>query len=290
MLLCHSMPPVAAITYDTSLSGGGFLGETEDGLVDGLPARVARLAWPTTAGTATDWVSIGLTFSQPAPIRAVALIGVDLLAGVLVEVDLVAMEVVVATASARLVPLPPSNALGVWFVFGAATPSADAIRVRIVNDVAGVALIAANAQIEIGELVAMRVTDIRLESDWSIEPVDPADVQVTRDSQLSVVEREPYRKFTGNLSGAWFTEVYAGGLDGTDWTQLQAALAGPGRCAAIPRWTSDGTTVDIGRVLATAIYGRGAMGTFSHLGGDYYSTQITVQELPAVAPTDSLSF
>lgn len=281
MLLCHSMPGVTGAGFSTSLAGGGYLGATQDGLYDGIPARVARVQWATTAGTTASWVALTLTFTVASTIRVVGLLGVTLPVGTQVLAKLVNGATVLGTVSQRLRALPPGEATGAWLVFPAAIAGATGLQVLIYNDVNGVASIAANTVFEVGELVAMSATDLRLQADWGIELVDPSEADLTRDSQASVVDREPYRRFEGNLSAGSFDEVYSGGLAGQDWSSLQAAIAADRRCVAIPRWTADGVTVDDDKVAATAVYGRGTIGRFVHQGGDIFTATLAVQESPA---------
>lgn len=286
MLIGHSMPAVTAITFSSTLSGGGFLGATEGGLVDGFPARVARLAWPTTAGGISDSITIQLQFAEATKIRLVGLLGVDLPPGTEIAARLLAGATENAAFGEVLRRLPPAGASGAWIVFPQSIADSDRLQIIVSNNLDGSPAIAANQIIEIGEVVAMQAEAVPLSDGWKIDTVDPSADRFSRDSQPIISTADPYRLFEGTLAPSSFDQVYNGGLEfGGDLTRLQAALAGDQRCVAIARWRGATGLVDTQRVVQLAVYGRGRMTTGAvHGGGDYYEATLTVQEAPANPP------
>lgn len=279
MLIGHSMPVVSLMTYSTSLAGGGFLNDTSDGLVDGIPSRKARLQWPTTAGTTAAYMQIQFDLSSSASIRVACLLGLTLPVGTLLAVVL---GVSVATVSTRSVRFADGT-VGAWFVFPAGLAAVSRVDLRIYNDVSGAATISANTVFDIGEFAAMPAADIELAVDWSDESIDPTEVTMTRDSQPAAVARLPYRRIEGALVVDGRTNVRSGGLaGGLDWMQLRTALNQDRRAIAIPRWRTSAGSVDQAEVNATALYGTGRLGKILHSGGDYYTVPLTFTEAPAV--------
>lgn len=285
MLLGHSMPAVTAVSFSASLSGGGFLGGTQDGLYDQAPSRVARLSWMSTAGGTDAELRFTLQFTGLSRVRLVGLLGVTLPPGLLVVAELFDGATQISGASEILRALPPANARGAWFIFSDNVAPCDRVRITFYNDLDGSTAIAANQIFEVGEVVAMDAVDIELGSDWSIAPVDPSDVRYTRDSQAAINQRDLYRLFTGTLTVQPFEGAFSDGLPGAqDLVGLQAALSGDRRCVAIPRYKFPTGLVDMSRVVPLTLYGRGQLSKIAHIGGDNFTAEIMVQELPARAP------
>lgn len=287
MLIGYSMPEVLGYGVASTLSGGGFLGSTQDGLFDGLPARVARLQWPTTTGTLTDHMRIILAFNGgQAPLRLAAVRGLTLPVGTLLQVDLcqgISGLTVVASQTQRAVRFADGS-VGAWFIFPSTSPTADRADLLVWNDVSGAAAIAANQVFEIGEFSAMRCVDTHMQEDWGDEFIDPTESNLSRDAQPSSVPRLGYRKVDVSLSAATHAECFGGGLGGgMDWAQLRDAFAGDRPVIAMPRWRDGSGAVVQSLVNATAVYGTARMGKVQHLGGDYYSASVAFTESPALS-------
>lgn len=278
------MPAVLGYGVGSTLGGGGFLGGTQDGLYDGVPSRVARLQWPTTAGVLTDHMRIFLTFSGGlAPLRLFAVRGLTLPAGTMLRVELylAAGPTYVTLQNQRAVRFPDGS-VGAWFLFPSTTPNVDRADLLVFNDVNGVAAIAADQVFEIGEFAAMRCVDTTMQEDWSDEFIDPTESSMTRDSQPASIGRLGYRKVEVNLSAATYSECYSGGLSGgMDLAQLRDAFSGDRRVMAVPRWRDDTGAVVQSLLDTTAVYGTARMGKVQHLGGDYYAASVVFTEAPA---------
>jgi hypothetical protein len=286
MLIGFSMPAVQAVVLSGSPAGAALLGDTQDGLYDGFPAREARLQWMTGGGqTTASALRLSLRFAGSAvQLRLAAVLGLRLPIGTRVVAELYTAHAgtLVASVDTRVVQLP-GGATGAWFVWPASVGTALRFDLVIYNDVNGVASIAAGTVFEIGELIAMRAVSIDIQSDWTLDTVDPSDGDISRDSQRLLVTRTPYRRLETALSAVTFAGAYAGGLTGgLDLEQLRVALAGDRRCAAVPRWTANGTAVDLSMARVTALYGVGRLAATEHQGGDYFAAGFAVDEQPAV--------
>ena len=282
MLIGYSTGEIPEIANIGGPFGGRFLNGTQGGLVDGIPARVARLIWFTTAGNTSTTLSIPTLFAQERNNRIAAVLGLSLPVGTLMRVRLKnASTTVVAFIDQRAVRFSDGST-GAWFVFPFGTPASKFADLVIFNDVNGSALIAANQVFDIGEFAVMPAVDIELERGWSFENIDPSERERSRDSQLNEVARPPYRSFEGRLVAHEFNQAYAGGLaDGMDLQKLAISMSAGGRAIAIPRWLATANTPDQNQINATATYGAGRLGKIEHLGGIYYGADIVVEQCPA---------
>lgn len=287
MLIGFSMPSVVGYNYATTLSGGGFIGSTQSALHDGLPARVARMQWPTSVGVIADHMRIVLLLSGGvSSLRVAAVRGLTLPVGTKLQLDFLNGHTgftLVATQVQRAVRFADGS-VGAWFLFPESTPAADRVDLVVYNDINGATAIAANQYFDIGEIVAMRCADIDIQEDWADESIDPTETTLTRDSQPASIGRLSYRKIDVNLSASAYAQVYGSGLaGGMDWAQLRAAFAGDAPVIAMPRWRDDSGAVSQGLINSTAVFGTARMGKVLHLGGDYYSAGVTFTESPAAS-------
>lgn len=256
MLIGYSMPAVTNV----ALSAGTWLtADAGAACVDGKPARRARYS---AAGAAT----ITLTLAAAVPIRVAAMLGLrGVAAGTAVSVT-AASGTVNGTVQAFA-----DGSFGCWFVLpeGAAG-----------NSVAF--QIGAGGTIDVGELVAMPAVDVAHESDWTDAVVDPSLSVLTLGAQRATVPRKAYRTFDGVLSADGVSPVRGGGLaNGMDWEQLRTALLADARCVGIPRWQLPSGAVDAVALHRSALYATGRISGIAHLGGDFYSGAIALQEVPA---------
>lgn len=286
MLFGYAMPTVLGVGYSATQSGGGFLGSTIDGLVDGIPARRARLQWMSVAGNTGDHMRVPIFFTGAAvQLRVVCVLGLTLPAGLRIQLDLVNGHPglnVVATLSADTVQFADGT-VGAWFVFPETVPVSNRVDLLIFNNVSGVASIAAGTTFEIGEVAAMSALDIEIERDWGDERIDPTESELSRDSQPLSVGRQPYRRYEFTLVADAANAVRGAGLaGGMDWNRLRAACSADARVIAVPRWRTPAGAVDSAALHATALYGTARFGRVTHLGGDYYNAAVTFQEAPAI--------
>lgn len=282
MLIGYSQGEIPSVATIGGAGGGRFLNGTQSGLVDGIPARVARLIWYTTAGTTATTLSIPLSFAQERNHRIAVVLGLTLPPGTLMRVRLKdALSNVVAFIDQRAVRFA-NGSTGAWFVFPVGTPASKLADLVIFNDVNGVASIAANQVFDIGEFAVMPAVDIAIQEDWSDESNDPTETTLTRDSQPASVGRLPYRKVEANLSASSYGQVYSAALEGgMDWAKVRQAFAGDSPVIAIPRWRDASGALVQDLVNATGLFGTARMGKVQHLGDDIYSAGLTFTESPA---------
>lgn len=242
-----------------AIAGGAWL--TVDGgaaCVDGEPSRVARYQ---AAGVAT----VTLTLPSAVPVGVAAVLGLK---------GVVAGAGVTVTAGGQVVPGEvqefADGTLGVFvLVMGAAA-----------SNTVQFALPAGT--VDVGELVALPITDIEHEADWSVEVVDPSEIGRTRGSSLSTLQRVPYRRLDARLAAVGKAAVRHGGLPGgMDLERLAAVTAGGRRCLFVPRYRTPAGGVDKAELNASAIYGKGRVGTAQHVSGDWYRSSCSIEEVPA---------
>ncbi len=263
MLIGYPAPEVTGI----DLENGEWL-TAGDGqqLVDGLPARIARLE---QAGG--DPV-ITLTFAAEFAPRIIGLIGLSCAPGTSIVATSGDDEALGGNAAIGLAGWLPDGSVAAWIVTDGDV-STNAIKVSI--GAAGV--------IDVGEIVVLPAVDIAHELQWAFTRIDPSVIGRTRGSQVTQSVRRSYRQLRAAFVPAALAEVRAGGLiGGLDWDQLAARVVGGERVVAIPRWLTTGGEIDVAELHRTAIYGVATTGGGVHLGGDYYGADNgwTFDEIP----------
>jgi len=128
--------------------------------------------------------------------------------------------------------------------------------------------IAGSGLLQIGEIAIMPAWDVPIEPDWNVELVDPTESTRDRGSQLVTASRVPYRRLQARLQAQGMTTMHR-------WESLRMNLTRGHRAIAIPR---HGDPTSLHR---TAIYGIGHIGPIAHLGGNWFSAPLTLDELPA---------
>lgn len=256
------MPVPTAI----ALAGATWLTADEGAaLVDGKPARVARLQVTTTPAIT---LSFAAAFT-PRIIGVLGLRGVAPGAAVTATAGGVALGGNAATQTAVRFA---DGTIGAWIVTGG-TVATDELTITIAG--AGV--------VDIGEVVAMPAVDIPIDAGWSQMLIDPTEALRGRGSQVSQTPRPAYRELAVTFSLATEAAVRYGGLPGgMDWERLTAALAGRQRCVAIPRWKGPGAAVDAAKLQAHAMYGIASeIGETQHRRGPFWSKTMRFEEIPA---------
>jgi len=225
------------------LSGGSWL--TADGwraLTDGRPSRAARIQ---RGGT----VTLTVTLNRVIIPGVIALLGLNIPAGT---------TVTAAGASAITHALPDGTTCAWLLPKTTNTIPTNTITVTI----------AGTGMLQIGELAIMPVIDAPIEPDWSVELIDPSESTRDRGSQIATATRVPYRRLTAHLQAQGIATMRT-------WESLRMALTLDRRCIAIPRH-HDALTLH-----RSALYGVGRIGTMTHLGGNWFSAPLTLDELPA---------
>lgn len=289
MKLGYSPPLPIAITLSGGAGFGWLTADNGGACFDGKPARRARLRWRNDGAPA---IAHTVSITLDVPLTALGIAGVlglkNVPAGTRVEVygkrpaDGGTTYNFGGDNTGTVVQFADGS-YGVWFLLPIGAAAVTKIEFRLFNDNAGATWATAATTVDVGELVAMPALDVEMERDWSDEPVDPTEVPLSRSSQPGAVRRQPYRVFKATLTADSVAKARAGGLaNGMDWSRLRTALSGNARCVAIPRWETPAGLLDATEANRTAIFGLGRMGEITHLGGDWYSSSITIQEVPAI--------
>lgn len=260
MLLGHSQPALNVIVNGVTAINPGAL-------IDGNPARVCRVP----AGAA----NVQAHWTGAAPVRLIGLLGLTCPVGTTLTLTgrkIGGTNYTYALGTQAVVPLPDGSRAA-WFVLAASTDPL--IGVQVAWPSVGL--------FDIGELVVMQLVDLPHQPDWPVERIDPSVTSRTLGGQMNVVERRTYRRVKLSLTPADKADVRAAGLgNGMDWDTLAARLSGAARAVVIPRWRQPAGTLDVAEIHRTAVYGRVSWGAVSHLGGDQYTTNLTVEECPTV--------
>jgi len=224
-----------------SLTGGTWL--TADAGAALTDGRPSRAARIQRSGTVT------LTASLATPIvpGVIALLGLNLAAGV---------NVTAAGASTTTHALPDGTTCAILLPTTTASTSSVAVKVS------------GSGLLHIGELIAMPAVDIPIEPGWATDLIDPSETTRDRGSQIATAARTPYRRLTAALQAQGASML-------TLWHHLRHALTRDRRVIAIPRHTDPAS-----RHL-TAHYGTARLGPITHLGGNWFSSTLTLDELPA---------
>lgn len=253
MKLAYGMPAVTGVT----LSGGSWLtSDAGAALHDGLPARASRI-------NRTGALSITLQFASPVRPRVVGILGSNLQAG----------DAVTGALAAGTVRNTPGGVVAWLFPL---TGPTSGVTIGITTAV---------STIEIGEIVVMDAVEVGIRDGWQIERVDPSEHHRTRGGQVRTVPRVPFRRFTGEFSPRSVELVRKGGIDGTDWETIAAALSAGGRGVIVPQHRDIRTKLfDPELAARTAMYGYALeLPGATNVQRQYFGSYLAFEEVP-VAP------
>lgn len=252
-------------------SVSGAAGINLAALIDGAPASVARISGG--AGTA----SLRLDWATATKIRVVAALGLTCPAGTLLTLtgkragDAGYAHALGGNAASQVAVQLVDGSRAAWFVLPADTAPLVGLQLQV-----------ATGGFDVGELVAMQAAELNAEPSWTVERVDPSESARTLGGGLNTVQRRSYRRLKVALTPSHLTEVWGAGLaGGLDWDGLVMHSAGDRRVAALVRWGQEGA-INVAELHRLAVFGRGAAGPIGHLGGNYYNTGWTFEEVPPV--------
>jgi len=226
---------------DIALTGGTWL--TADTWKALVDGRPSRAARIQRSGEVTLTVTLNRSLTR----RVIALLGLNVPANTAISAD-------GDTTAAHSLPGAPRCAI----VLPASTSATSNVTITI----AGTGLL------QIGELAIMPVYEVPIEPGWAVDLIDPSESARDRGSQLATAARIPYRRLTAHMQAQSAAAART-------WENHRMAIRQDRRCIAIPRHADP---VSLHR---SAIYGAGRIGAITHLGGDWYSTSLTLDELPA---------
>lgn len=252
MLIGYGPPPQVA-----GLIGGDWLtSDAGAALFDGKPARRTRIA-------RTGALAINITLAQPTVPGIVAVLGTNLPPGTPVRA---------AGAAGQTMRLPDGSVCAWLFPTGTALVSAVAVEIDTTA-----------ANIEIGEIAVFAAVDVGIKDGWVVTPVDSSVHSRTKGAQLNTVPGRTYRRMTATLTGRPTEVVRKGGLAGTDWEFIAAAMAGQRRACVVPQYR-DIATKAFDPVLAAraAIYGYATqLPSAENISRQYFTGYLEFEEIPS---------
>lgn len=265
MLIGYNSPQGITVTVD------GATGFNLPAVVDGQPARACRVL--DGAGGAA---SIRADWSQAYPVRIVAALGLTCEAGTTLALsgkragDTGYAYALGGNASSQTVVQLPDGSRAAWFVLPATNSS-----------LVGLQLTVGAEAFDIGELAILQGVELPITPSWQLERVDPSLNERTLGGGLNTVQRRCYRRLKASLTPAFIDQVRGAALAGnTDWDTLAGLLTGAARGAVIPRWVAPDGTLTPAEIHRTALYGRVTLAGIAHLGGNYYSSDVSGEEIP----------
>lgn len=247
------MPAVQTVT----LTGGTWL-STDQGaaLFDGKPGRASRIR-------RTGSLAITITLADAVVPGIIAILGLNIPPGV---------QVSAAGATGTTVRLPDGSVCAWLFPQSAALVSTVSVEI---------ATTATN--VDVGEFAIFQAVDVGISDGWAVATIDTSVHARTKGGQVNTVPGALYRRLTCNLSGRATDVVRGGGLSGTDWETVGAALAGRRRSCVVPQYR-DMATKAFDPLLAarSALYGYPTqLPTAENISWQYFSGYIEFEEVPA---------
>lgn len=247
------MPAVASV----ALSGATWLTDDQGvALFDGKPGRAARMQ-------RTGALAITATLEQAIVPGIVAVLGLNVPAGVAVRA---------AGATGTTVRLPDGSVCAWLFPQGAAQVAAVSVEIDTMV-----------TNVQIGEIAIFRAVEVGIADGWAVGLVDASVHTRTKGGQMNTVAGALYRRLTATLSGRPTEVVRKGGLSGTDWERVAAALGGGRRGCMVPQYRNIATKVfDPMLAARAAIYGYATqLPTAENISRQYFTGYLEFEEIPA---------
>lgn len=278
-------PPAA----DWVVSGTGAAFVTDVLLQNGAPAEATRVRWLSSGAPAIgQYVEIQALWPVAAPIRVLALLGLQYLAGadsplvysiaaalpagVKIEVrgrrvgDPAYTYALGGNALTQRTLRLPNGSAAAWFVVDADNDPLIGVAFRIYNDVNGATWADSSTFVDIGEGVINPAVEVCGRPGWSVRLVDPTQKQRTLGSQVHKVARRAYREARLQLSPATLAETRGEGLsNGQDFETIENALSGAVPAVVVPHYLGESGTFDDLELHRTALFGVAEPEPISHV-------------------------
>ncbi|WP_099494831.1 hypothetical protein [Stenotrophomonas maltophilia] len=247
------MPAVETAT----LTGGTWL-STDQGaaLFDGKPGRSSRIR-------RTGSLAITITLAEAVVPGIVAVLGLNIPPG---------LQVSAAGATGTTVRLPDGSVCA-W-LFPQASAPVSTVSVEIATTATNV---------DVGEIAIFRVVEVGISDGWAVATNDTSVHTRTKGGQVNTVPGPLYRRLTCTLSGRPTAAVRGGGLGGTDWETVAAAIAGRRRSCVVPQYR-DMVSKAFDPLLAarSALYGYPTqLPSAENISRQYFTGYMEFEEVPA---------
>ncbi|WP_256647526.1 hypothetical protein [Stenotrophomonas maltophilia] len=200
------MPAVTTVT----LTGGAWLSADQgSALFDGKPGRASRIR-------RTGSLAITITLADTVIPGIIAILGLNIPPGV---------QVSAAGATGTTVRLPDGSVCAWLFPQSAVLVSTLSVEIGTTA-----------TNVDVGEIAIFRAVDVGIKDGWAVATIDSSVHARTKGGQVNTVPGALYRRLTCTLSGRSTPVVRGGGLGGTDWETVAAAIAGRRRSCVVPQY------------------------------------------------------
>ncbi|MCF3485183.1 hypothetical protein GUL16_15990 [Stenotrophomonas maltophilia] len=247
------MPAVETAT----LTGGTWLSADQgSALFDGKPGRSSRIR-------RTGSLAITITLAEAVVPGIIAVLGLNIPPGV---------QVSAAGASTATVRLPDGSVCAWLF------PQAGALVSTVSVEIATTA-----TNVDVGEIAIFRAVEVGISDGWAVATIDTSVHTRTKGGQVNTVPGPLYRRLTCTLSGRPTAAVRGGGLGGTDWETVAAAIAGRRRSCVVPQYR-DMASKAFDPLLAarSALYGYPTqLPSAENISRQYFTGYMEFEEVPA---------
>ncbi|WP_423173523.1 hypothetical protein [Stenotrophomonas maltophilia] len=253
MLIGYGMPAVTTVT----LTGGTWLSADQgSALFDGKPGRSSRIR-------RTSSLAITITLAEAVVPGIIAVLGLNIPPGV---------QVSAAGATGTTVRLPDGSVCAWLF------PQASALVSTVSVEIATTA-----TNVDVGEIAIFRAVEVGISDGWAVATIDTSVHTRTKGAQVNTVAGRLYRRLACTLSGRATAIVRGGGLGGTDWETVAAAIAGRRRSCVVPQHR-DMVTKAFDPLLAarSALYGYPTqLPSAENISRQYFTGYMEFEEVPA---------
>jgi hypothetical protein len=246
------MPAVTTAT----ITGGTWLSADQGAaLFDGKPGRASRIR-------RTGSLAVTITLAEAVVPGIIAILGLNIPPGV---------QVSAAGASGTTVRLPDGSVCA-W-LFPQASTLVSTVSVEIATTATNV---------DVGEIAIFRAVDVGISDGWAVAAIDTSVHTRTKGAQVNTVPGRLYRRLTCTLSGRATAVVRGGGLGGTDWEMVAAAIAGRRRSCVVPQYR-DMVSKAFDPLLAarSALYGYPTqLPSAENISRQYFTGYMEFEEVP----------
>lgn len=246
------MPAVETAT----LTGGTWLSADQGAaLFDGKPGRASRIR-------RTGSLAITITLAEAVVPGIIAVLGLNIPPGV---------QVSAAGATGTTARLPDGSVCAWLF------PQASALVSTVSVEIATTA-----TNVDVGEIAIFRAVEVGISDGWAVATIDTSVHTRTKGGQVNTVAGPLYRRLTCTLSGRATAAVRGGGLGGSDWETVAAAIAGRRRSCVVPQYR-DMISKAFDSLLAarSALYGYPTqLPSAENISRQYFTGYMEFEEIP----------
>lgn len=282
------------ITWAVSGTGAS-IDTSAAALTNGRPTSLTSFTWLSGAQTTSSTLQLRGTWSGAITPRVVAVLGCSLPAGTNIRVTgsndggstwAVDLDPDVTGADEQRLTQLPSGARVAWFRLPAGITAIDGIQISLINDVDGVASIAASTEFTLGEVWVSDAAEYAIRRDIASGIVVPTPGERSFiGGQGYAVEQLEYRRWQVSICPV--SHDLALDHASMDLDRLRYALSRRQRCAVLPMRGAPGCGTaaldDASTIQRTAMFGWATdLGDIRMVeNGNVYTMTMTFEEIPA---------